>query len=162
MLVSYYLSTDFLVSSYPACQCNAEGTLPEGCDKQTGACLCRPGITGARCDSCSRGHCDSFPTCEACPSCFFTLDSQRQNFSLALESLSSHFPTHPGGPGDLGDLGNRIHALEASLNVIQDSISLPPSTTQKVDDSLSQLDKLRWAWAEKIRSAFGFLFFKNK
>src|SRR4029434_4211594 len=32
-------------------------------EQSTGACLCRPGVTGERCDSCSRGHCDSFPKC---------------------------------------------------------------------------------------------------
>lgn len=136
-------SITHLVSSSTACQCDAEGTLPEGCDKQTGACLCRPGVTGARCDSCGPGHCDSFPACETCPSCFFTLGAQRQNLSLALERLSPSFPSRPGGGGDLGNFGPRIHALEASLNLIRNSISLPPSTARQVDDALSQLNKLR-------------------
>lgn len=134
---------DFLVSCATACRCDAEGTLQEGCNKQTGACLCRPGITGARCDSCRRGHCDSFPACETCPSCFFTLDAQRQNLSLALERLSSHFPSRPGGATIAGNFGPRIRALEASLNLIRDSISLSPSTAQQVNDTLAHLDKLR-------------------
>lgn len=125
------------------CRCDAEGTLSDVCDKQTGSCLCRPGITGARCDSCSRGHCDSFPACETCPSCFFTLDAQRQNLSLALERLSASVPSRPGGDGDLGNFGPRIRALEASLNLIRDSITLPLSTARQIDDALSQLDKLR-------------------
>lgn len=125
------------------CRCDAEGTLSDVCDKQTGACLCRPGITGARCDSCSRGHCDSFPACETCPSCFFTLDAQRQNLSLALERLFTSVPSRPGGDGDLGNFGPRIRALEASLNLIRDSITLPLSTARQIDDALSQLDKLR-------------------
>ncbi|XP_070758572.1 laminin subunit beta-3 [Enoplosus armatus] len=133
---------DPLVGCQP-CQCDAEGSLPEVCDKQTGACLCRPGTTGARCDSCSRGHCDSFPACETCPSCFFTLDAQRRNLSLAVEKLSPRVPSRPGSSGDLGNFGPRIRALEASLNLIRDSITLPPSTAKQVDDALSQLDKLR-------------------
>lgn len=139
--VIYLITCFFSVST--ACRCDPEGTLSEVCDKQTGACLCRPGVTGARCDSCSRGRCDSFPACETCPNCYFSLDAQRQNFSLALERLSPRVPTRPGGTGDLGDLGPRIRALEASLKDIQDSISLPPSTAQDVDSALSQLDKLR-------------------
>lgn len=133
------------VSSATACQCDAEGTILEGCNKKTGACLCRPGVTGSRCDSCSRGHCDSFPACETCPSCFFTLDAQRQNLSLALKS----FLTRPGGSGvHVGDFVPRIRALEARLNLIRNSISLPPSTTQQVNDALSQLDMLRWGTAD--------------
>ncbi|KAI3370517.1 hypothetical protein L3Q82_025278 [Scortum barcoo] len=130
---------DPLVGCQP-CRCNAEGTLPEVCDKQTGICLCRPGITGARCDTCSRGHCDSFPVCEMCPSCFFTLDARRLNLSLALEKLSLNFPSHPG---DTGNLGPRISALEASLKLIRDSITFPPTTAKQIDDAQAQLRKLR-------------------
>ncbi|KAF1392228.1 hypothetical protein PFLUV_G00050580 [Perca fluviatilis] len=126
-----------------SCRCDAEGTLPGGCDKQTGACLCRPGVRGNRCDSCSRGHCDSFPGCETCPSCFFTLDAQRQNLSAGLERLSPRFPSRPGGAVDPGNFGPRILILENSLNLIQYSISLPPSITTQVDNALLQLDKLR-------------------
>ncbi|XP_040014667.1 laminin subunit beta-3-like [Xiphias gladius] len=124
------------------CRCDTEGTLPDVCDKQTGACLCRPGITGTRCDSCSRGHCDSFPACETCPSCFFILDAQRQNLSLALERLSPSFP-FPGSAADPGNFGPRIRTLEASLKLIQDSIFLPSNTSRETDHALSQLDKLR-------------------
>ncbi|KAM8757559.1 laminin subunit beta-3 isoform 1-T2 [Acanthopagrus schlegelii] len=133
---------DALLGCQP-CRCDAEGTLPEGCDKQTGVCLCRPGVTGARCDTCSHGHCNSFPTCEICPSCYFTLDTQRQNLSLAVERLYTSFPSRPGGTGDLGTFGPRILNLLERLNLIRNSISLPPSTAEKVDDALSQLDKLR-------------------
>ncbi|XP_040059097.2 laminin subunit beta-3 [Gasterosteus aculeatus] len=124
------------------CRCDAEGTLPEVCDKQTGACLCRPGISGTRCDSCSRGHCDSFPGCEKCPSCFFTLDAQREKLSSALEKLSLRVPSRPGD-GDLGNFTPRIRVLEASLSLIQKSISLPPGVAVQVDDAVSELNKLR-------------------
>ena len=139
----YFLSSDLLVSSSTACRCDPDGTLPGGCDKQTGACLCRPGVTGARCDSCGPGHCDSFPACEMCPSCYFTLDARRQNISRSLERLSPSFPVSPGGAGETGKFGPRIRALEASLNQIRDSISFPLSTVGPVDDALSQLEKLR-------------------
>uniref|UniRef100_UPI003AAB3FD0 laminin subunit beta-3 n=1 Tax=Centroberyx gerrardi TaxID=166262 RepID=UPI003AAB3FD0 len=122
------------------CQCDSEGTLPEGCDKKTGACLCRLGVTGARCDSCSRGHCDSFPACEMCPSCFFTLDAQRQNLTLGLERLSPSLPTRPGVTGEYGP---RIRALEASLTQIRDSIPVPPNSARQINDALSQLSRLR-------------------
>nr|XP_054590764.1 laminin subunit beta-3 isoform X2 [Nothobranchius furzeri] len=118
------------------CRCDAVGTVPGGCDKQTGECFCRHGVTGPRCDTCSRGHCASFPACELCPSCFFTLDSQRMNISLALETLFSRFPDVPGGPENFGN-------LEASVNLIKSSISPSPSTIRQLSGALVQLNKLR-------------------
>ncbi|AWP03505.1 putative laminin subunit beta-3 [Scophthalmus maximus] len=132
---------DPLVGCQP-CRCDFDGTLPEVCDEQTGACLCRPGVIGSRCDSCGRGHCDSFPACETCPSCFFTLDAQRRNLSVALERLSPVLPSRPGGDTDIGKFGPRIRALEASLKLIQDSIVLPPPIVKQIDDALSRLDTL--------------------
>ncbi|XP_061583968.1 laminin subunit beta-3-like [Cololabis saira] len=123
------------------CRCNAEGT--ETCNKRTGTCLCRPGVAGTRCDSCSPGRCDSFPDCDPCPSCFFTLDSQLKNMSLALEKFSPGIPTRPGGSGTPENFGLRVRVLEANLRKIRDSLPLPPITVTQVDDALSQLQKLR-------------------
>ncbi|KAM4740269.1 laminin subunit beta-3 [Anableps anableps] len=125
------------------CQCDIEGTLPGVCNRKTGECFCRQGVTGTRCDSCSRGHCDSFPACELCPNCFFTLDSQRRNISLALEKVSLRFPSLPGGAGELGNFGPRIRALEAGLHQIRESVSRPPKTVTQLDDALYLLNKLR-------------------
>ncbi|KAK2821040.1 hypothetical protein Q5P01_023999 [Channa striata] len=122
------------------CQCDTEGTLPGVCNKRTGACLCKPGVTGTRCDTCSRGHCDSFPTCDICPSCFFTLDTQRRNFSVTLKRLSTSFPT---GAVDPDRYEPRILELESRLILIQNSIVLPPNTARQVIDALSLLDKLK-------------------
>uniref|UniRef100_A0A8C7UK72 Uncharacterized protein n=1 Tax=Oncorhynchus mykiss TaxID=8022 RepID=A0A8C7UK72_ONCMY len=126
-----------------SCQCAAGGTKPGGCDKRTGACRCRLGVTGARCDACTRGHCDSFPDCEVCPSCFFSLDSNIQNLTLGLERLSSRIPSLPGGSLPTS-LGPRIRTLEATLTQIRDSLPLPPPSARQVSDALSQLRRLRW------------------
>lgn len=131
------------VSGCQPCQCDTEGTLPGVCDRKTGVCLCRQGVSGTRCDSCSRGRCDSFPACELCPNCFFTLDFQQRNISLALDKLSFRFPSLPGGAGDLGNFGPRIRLLEGSLNQIKETLSRPPNTVTPLDDALLQLDELR-------------------
>ncbi|XP_029006744.1 laminin subunit beta-3 [Betta splendens] len=125
------------------CQCDTEGTLPEVCDPQTGACLCKAGVTGARCDACGRGRCDSFPACETCPSCFFTLDAQRQKLSFALEKLSPAFPFPPAGGVEADGLRPRVLALEAKLSLIRDSVPLSPSSAKQVAGALSLLDELR-------------------
>ncbi|XP_054641853.1 laminin subunit beta-3-like [Dunckerocampus dactyliophorus] len=131
---------DPLIGCKP-CLCDAEGT--EVCDKQTGTCVCHPGVTGPRCDSCSRGRCDSFPDCEACPSCFFTLDAQRQSLSSALKGITPTLPSPPGGTGDLGNFEPQIRDLEARLNLIQGSVSLPPAYSKPIDDARSRLNKIR-------------------
>lgn len=120
------------------CDCDREGTVPEGCDKQTGLCVCRPGVTGARCDSCSRDRCDSFPQCHRCPSCFFTLDAQRQNITEALRKLLL-----PQTSRDPKDFGPQIHALESSLNSLKNSVSLPPAVALNVDKALVGMSQLR-------------------
>ncbi|CAL9704999.1 unnamed protein product [Knipowitschia caucasica] len=120
------------------CDCDRDGTLAEGCDKQTGTCVCRPSVTGPRCDTCSRDRCDSFPLCQTCPSCFFTLDAQRQNISAALRKLQL-----PGTPGPSPDFGPRIHALESSLNNIKNGISLPPAVSVDVDKALVTISQLQ-------------------
>ncbi|XP_043977386.1 laminin subunit beta-3 [Gambusia affinis] len=124
------------------CQCDTRGTLPEVCNRKTGQCLCRVGVTGPRCESCSRGHCDSFPACELCPDCFFAMDSQRRNVSLALDKLSFRLPSLPGGGGDLGSFGPRLQELEAGLAQIRKSVSRPPKTVTQLEDALFLLNKL--------------------
>uniref|UniRef100_A0A665TFJ6 Uncharacterized protein n=1 Tax=Echeneis naucrates TaxID=173247 RepID=A0A665TFJ6_ECHNA len=119
---------DPLIGCQP-CLCDTEGTLPEVCDQQTGACLCRPGITGTRCDTCTRGRCDSFPACETCPSCFFSLDAQREKLNL-------------------GKFGPRIRGLEDRLKLNKlrdqkDQIKDDLSPLEKTPGLDSELDKLQ-------------------
>lgn len=70
-----------------ACDCDFRGTEGPGCDKSSGRCLCRPGITGTRCDQCQRGYCDRYPVCVACHSCFQTYDVDLQEQAQRLSGL---------------------------------------------------------------------------
>ena len=56
--------------SITACRCNPLGSLSEDCDKQTGACHCKPGVTGYYCDKCAQGTSGSLPDCTPCGPCF--------------------------------------------------------------------------------------------
>ncbi|KAM9759319.1 laminin subunit beta-3 [Menidia menidia] len=132
---------DPLIGCRP-CRCEAEGTLRQGCDQQTGVCLCRPGVAGSRCDSCAFGHCDSFPDCQRCPSCFFTLDLQRKNLSVALDRLSSKLVLRPSGAG-AKEFEARLRVLETNLNLVRNSISLPPGVVTQVDEALINVNDLR-------------------
>ncbi len=48
-----------------SCECNGTGSQGSQCDKQFGACVCREGFTGRKCDSCHFGH-FNFPECRPC------------------------------------------------------------------------------------------------
>ncbi|KAK0139233.1 Laminin subunit beta-3 [Merluccius polli] len=126
-----------------SCGCSVEGIIPGGCDKKTGVCVCRLGVTGPRCDMCSRGHCDSFPTCETCPLCYFDLESQIGNLSLSLADLSRRGPSSPAGTGQPTALEPRIKALEAKLKQIRSTVPLPPSSSQQMNKAFSELNRLR-------------------
>uniref|UniRef100_A0A5F8G2Z2 Laminin subunit alpha-3 n=1 Tax=Monodelphis domestica TaxID=13616 RepID=A0A5F8G2Z2_MONDO len=51
-------------SGITGCECNSVGVTSEICDFH-GKCLCRFGVGGPKCDSCSSGF-YSFPACQAC------------------------------------------------------------------------------------------------
>jgi len=38
-----------------ACNCNSLGSLRQDCEQMTGRCVCRPGVTGQKCDLCPNG-----------------------------------------------------------------------------------------------------------
>lgn len=46
--------TIFLLS--PACNCNINGSLSQECNNITGACECKPNLSGAQCDRCRQNY----------------------------------------------------------------------------------------------------------
>ena len=91
---------------------------------------------------CSRGHCDSFPTCETCPLCYFDLEGQIGNLSLSLKELSGR--TIPG-LGHPSALEPRINALEAQLKRIRTSVPLSPSSSPQMNKAFAEHNRLRYA-----------------
>ena len=55
---------DLNLISFPACQCNAEGSeSTDSCD-ESGKCACKPNIAGDKCDQCAEGFgMNGFPSC---------------------------------------------------------------------------------------------------
>uniref|UniRef100_A0A8C4QFI8 Laminin EGF-like domain-containing protein n=2 Tax=Eptatretus burgeri TaxID=7764 RepID=A0A8C4QFI8_EPTBU len=70
------------IPQQPACKCNLQGSLGPSCH-QIGLnhCQCRPGIGGAKCDRCARGHCSPFPECPPCHRCFGVWDAMLDHLS---------------------------------------------------------------------------------
>ena len=53
-----------------ACECSPQGSISMQCDKLTGACSCRKGVTGYTCSSCDRGTTGNIPYCAPCGECY--------------------------------------------------------------------------------------------
>uniref|UniRef100_A0A8C3WIV7 Laminin subunit beta 3 n=1 Tax=Catagonus wagneri TaxID=51154 RepID=A0A8C3WIV7_9CETA len=103
-----------------ACDCDFRGTEGRGCDKASGHCLCRPGLTGPRCDRCQRGYCDRHPVCVACHPCFQTHDAGLRERALRLRGLRNATASLRPGPGseDLG-LASRVQDAKSKMEQIQ-------------------------------------------
>lgn len=101
-----------------ACDCDFRGTEGPGCDKASGRCLCRPGLTGPRCDQCQRGYCDRAPVCVACHPCFQTYDGGLRERALRLAGLRNASAALWPQPG-LEDHGLASRMLDAKSKIEQ-------------------------------------------
>ena len=67
----------FLSFSLPACLCSPFGSVRSDCEQNTGRCVCKPGILGAKCDTCPNGDkvtssgCEGRKFCGCCYDCAF-------------------------------------------------------------------------------------------
>ncbi|KAK9399384.1 laminin subunit beta-4 [Crotalus adamanteus] len=69
------------------CKCHKEGTLTPACDKDTGVCHCRTGVSGERCDRCARNRNQAFPSCSRCHVCFDRWDNVMSSLSRRIQKL---------------------------------------------------------------------------
>ncbi|KAM8816498.1 laminin subunit beta-3 isoform 1-T3 [Rhynchonycteris naso] len=127
-----------------ACDCDFRGTQGPGCDKASGRCLCRPGLTGSRCDQCQRGYCDRYPLCTACHPCFQTYDADLQEQALRLSSLRNATATlWPGpGPEDPG-LASRVQDAKRKIEQIQAILGSAPATEREVAQVANAIFSIR-------------------
>uniref|UniRef100_A0A7N5P2J0 Laminin subunit beta-3 n=1 Tax=Ailuropoda melanoleuca TaxID=9646 RepID=A0A7N5P2J0_AILME len=127
-----------------ACDCDFRGTEGPGCDKASGRCLCRPGLTGPRCDQCQRGYCDLYPVCVACHPCFQIYDADFRGQSLRLGSLRNVTASlRPGLGLDDPGLTSWIADAKSKMEQIQAILSHPLVTEQEVSQVASAIFSIR-------------------
>lgn len=110
------------------------------CDRLTGACECRQGATGRRCDQCARGFTGVFPACVQCHPCFQLWDDAVCQIKMDLEQVNLMVEKilQSGVTPGLGD--SRIKELEKKLKQVQqlidagESQSLHQLIGQSIDD----------------------------
>lgn len=129
-----------------ACDCDFRGTEGPGCDKASGRCLCRAGLTGPRCDQCQRGHCDRYPVCVACHPCFQTYDADLQQQAWRLSGLRNATATLWPRPGPADpQLLSRILDAKSRLEQIRGVLGRTPATEQGVAHVASAILSIRCA-----------------
>ncbi|XP_028925322.1 laminin subunit beta-3 [Ornithorhynchus anatinus] len=128
-----------------ACDCDFRGTEEQGCDKVTGRCLCRPGLSGPRCDQCQRGSCGHFPFCPACHSCFQDYDEALRRQAYHLTNMRN--ATSGGWPGAGGAgaprLDARIAWAEGTVRQIQAILSSPLVTEEELAQAANVISSTR-------------------
>ncbi|XP_006888006.1 PREDICTED: laminin subunit beta-3 [Elephantulus edwardii] len=127
-----------------ACDCDFRGTEGPGCDKTSGRCLCRPGLTGPRCDQCQRGYCDRYPVCVACHPCFQDYDADLREQAQRLSGLRNATASlQPGlGLGDRG-LASRMLDTKSKIDQIRAILSSASATEQEVAQVSSAIFSIR-------------------
>ncbi|XP_039726228.1 laminin subunit beta-3 [Pteropus medius] len=127
-----------------ACDCDFRGTEGPGCDKTSGRCLCRPGLTGPRCDQCQRGYCDRYPVCVPCHPCFQAYDADLQEQALRLSSLRNATATlRPGHGLEDPRLASRIRDAKSKIEQIQAILRSAPVTEQEVAQVANAIFSIR-------------------
>lgn len=99
-----------------ACECNLEGTRQPMCDKATGACNCRAGVSGRLCDHCSRGFKKDFPSCPQCHLCFDQWDTEIAALAQRVQGLMRF-------AAKLEDKGGRMPSCDMRFKAFEDAIS---------------------------------------
>ncbi|XP_058131119.1 laminin subunit beta-3 isoform X2 [Dasypus novemcinctus] len=127
-----------------ACDCDFRGTEGLGCDKASGRCLCRPGLTGPRCDQCQRGYCGRFPACVACHACFRGYDADLREQALRLSGLRNATASLRPGAG-LGDLASRNLDAKSKMEQIRAILGSASATEEEVAQVASAIFSLRGA-----------------
>lgn len=99
-----------------ACACNLEGTSQPQCDKATGACNCRAGVTGWFCNQCGRGFEKDFPTCRQCHLCFDQWDAEITALAQTVQGLMRF-------AASLEDKVGRMPSCDMRFKAFEDAIS---------------------------------------
>ncbi|KAL7986244.1 hypothetical protein Chor_011410 [Crotalus horridus] len=125
-----------------ACDCDPRGIEKPQCHRTTGHCSCRPGVSGVRCDQCSRGFAGDFPACQPCHQCFGDWDRIVQDLAAHTRSLMQRAQQlHQTGLA--GAFEGPFRRLQDKLSAIQAVVSARNATAATITHLLRNMDDVR-------------------
>ncbi|KAL8212819.1 UNVERIFIED_CONTAM: hypothetical protein K2H54_058895 [Gekko kuhli] len=128
--------------SWAACDCDPRGIETPQCHRVTGHCSCRPGVSGVRCDQCSRGFAGDFPACHPCHQCFGDWDRIVQDLAARTRSLAQR-AQQLQQTGLTGAFEGTFRRLQDKLSAIQAIVSARNATAGAITHLLYNMDELR-------------------
>ncbi|KAI6075043.1 Laminin subunit alpha-1 [Aix galericulata] len=113
--LGYYGDPQLPGGSCHPCRCNPSGSVHVNCDRATGKCLCKQGVTGQLCEECEARHLLVEEECVSCDdNCTGVLLSNLDNLNQAILSVNltgiAHVPY-----GILSELENATKRLKGSV-----------------------------------------------
>uniref|UniRef100_A0A8B9DLH3 Laminin subunit alpha-1 n=1 Tax=Anser cygnoides TaxID=8845 RepID=A0A8B9DLH3_ANSCY len=128
--LGYYGDPQLPGGSCHPCRCNPSGSVHVNCDRATGKCLCKQGVTGQLCEECEARHLLVEEECVSCDdNCTGVLLSNLDNLNKAILSVNltgiARVPY-----GILSELENATkHLKHFSFNLPQRFIYVVPAIT---------------------------------
>lgn len=140
LLVLFIKFLNIFIFSYKIleCNCDSNGSLQTQCDKLSGQCLCKTGITGFYCDRCDRGTYGVIPECHQCGECFNNWSGILGAIKVQLDTLENQAINNAVSSG----FSEKYAALERHLNDIKRLLQLN-NTDRKIkelQDSLTSIE----------------------
>ncbi|XP_032036850.1 laminin subunit alpha-1 [Aythya fuligula] len=113
--LGYYGDPQLPGGSCHPCRCNPSGSVHVNCDRATGKCLCKQGVTGQLCEECEARHLLVEGECVSCDdNCTGVLLSNLDNLNQAILSVNltgiAHVPY-----GVLSEMENATKHLKGSV-----------------------------------------------
>jgi laminin beta 1 len=113
------------------------------CDKLTGQCSCKRGITGYHCDRCDRGTYGQIPECRQCGECFDNWSGILAEIKKEIDNLENQATNIAvSSVASVEGFSERYSQLEGKLNDIKKLLNSNQTDRQVkiLHDSLYQIE----------------------